>query len=530
MTDNFYARYRLLKCVFMDDNIRSHNAQEVESGRVVMVHLTSATADADVATFRAELDRLTGANQRCIVETAMLPSGFAIVTEFLPNTLSFRAWMDSQLNGGTPTSPGIPSISPLVGAPVEPSPFATLSPIPSPVSGQQTAPPTAASPLGAPQAPAASKPPGEFTMMFAPGRTGDFDAPPSPNALPMAANIPAPPPAAPAISQSAPPAAKESGLFTQMFSPGADAPPPAAAPVFPPAAPSPAPRTTGASQPGEFTLQFGTRDSAAPQPASPPPSPLRPVVERPVVEFTPFATPGAASPYPGMPQSGMSSSGPPPAAMPPAGGSPLNAFAPSHQSDASPLLGGGRVTPLHAAPTASPLDRQPPAQFGHGAPLSHELPPPLPPLNAPAMGGQGVQQSSLASPLASPQASAQSPHSQVPSVLPPPSFPGGGSTTPLSMQGGAVPHVRAQAGPSEFTQIITGGAAPAVPKPAAPAAVAHPVPVKRSIPTGLIVAINIVLLLAILLVALVLKKPRATVPNPKLPPAPTVPAIVKPRE
>ena len=89
-------------------------------------------------------------------------------------------------------------------------------------------------------------------------------------------------------------------------------------------------------------------------------------------------------------------------------------------------------------------------------------------------------------------------------------------------------NVRAQVGPSEFTQIITGGAAPAVPKPAPPQALAAPVPTKRSIPTGLIVAINIVLLLAILLVALVLKKPRATVPNLRLPPAPTAPAILKP--
>ena len=42
MSEDFNARYRLLKCVAVDDGIRSHNAQELATGRVVMVHLADA--------------------------------------------------------------------------------------------------------------------------------------------------------------------------------------------------------------------------------------------------------------------------------------------------------------------------------------------------------------------------------------------------------------------------------------------------------------------------------------------------------
>ena len=38
-SSNFDVRYRLLKCVAVGDGIRTHNAQETTTGRVVMVHV-----------------------------------------------------------------------------------------------------------------------------------------------------------------------------------------------------------------------------------------------------------------------------------------------------------------------------------------------------------------------------------------------------------------------------------------------------------------------------------------------------------
>ena len=42
MSDDFSARYRLLKCIAVDGGLRTHSAQELATGRVVMVHLADA--------------------------------------------------------------------------------------------------------------------------------------------------------------------------------------------------------------------------------------------------------------------------------------------------------------------------------------------------------------------------------------------------------------------------------------------------------------------------------------------------------
>ena len=44
MSDDFHARDRLLKCTAVDGGIRTHNAQETTTGRVVMVHIVDAAA------------------------------------------------------------------------------------------------------------------------------------------------------------------------------------------------------------------------------------------------------------------------------------------------------------------------------------------------------------------------------------------------------------------------------------------------------------------------------------------------------
>ena len=104
MSDDFNTRYRLLKCVAVADGIRTHNAQELATGRVVMVHLADAAGPDDVDRLRVQLSRLSGPDKNRILETATLPSGFAIVTEFLAGLQSFPGWLQAKA-GPAPDQP-----------------------------------------------------------------------------------------------------------------------------------------------------------------------------------------------------------------------------------------------------------------------------------------------------------------------------------------------------------------------------------------------------------------------------------------
>lgn len=110
-----------------------------------------------------------------------------------------------------------------------------------------------------------------------------------------------------------------------------------------------------------------------------------------------------------------------------------------------------------------------------------------------------------------------------PGVLPPPVFKDAAST-PLSTLGGAAPPP--SAGPSEFTQMISRAPAPVVPEVQAVKAPDPKVAAKekRRLPLGLIVVINAVILIAVLLVVFVLKRPVPTAPK-----APTAPAVTAPQ-
>jgi hypothetical protein len=84
------------------------------------------------------------------------------------------------------------------------------------------------------------------------------------------------------------------------------------------------------------------------------------------------------------------------------------------------------------------------------------------------------------------------------------------------------PSAGAKAGPSDFTRMISTAPAPVVPAPkAAPTAMNVPVAQKRSIPMGLIIVINAVIIIAVILVVMLIRRPS--------PPAtPTVPTVTKP--
>jgi hypothetical protein len=118
-------------------------------------------------------------------------------------------------------------------------------------------------------------------------------------------------------------------------------------------------------------------------------------------------------------------------------------------------------------------------------------------------------------------------------VVAPPVFsnPGSGapgvSQSPLSSQGGG-----AAAGPSDYTTLIRQSTTPAPPavKPPAQSPAAQSATPKRTVPLGLIIALNVVLVLAIALVLYFVFRPAP--PNAEaggpLPASPNAPAVKAP--
>jgi hypothetical protein len=109
-------------------------------------------------------------------------------------------------------------------------------------------------------------------------------------------------------------------------------------------------------------------------------------------------------------------------------------------------------------------------------------------------------------------------------VVAPPVFSNGGSAGIAGGQGARSPLAdQRSAGPSDYTMLIRQSATPAPPvaKPAAPTPPAVPAETRRSIPLGLIIALNVVLVLAIVLVLYFVFRPAP----PNVTPGGAVPAV-----
>ena len=96
-SQNFDARYQLLKCVAVADGIRTHNAIELVTGRVVMVHLVDAAGPDEVEALQRRLGRLPQTEKARVLEIATLPAGFAVVTEFLQAMGNFPEWLAARV-------------------------------------------------------------------------------------------------------------------------------------------------------------------------------------------------------------------------------------------------------------------------------------------------------------------------------------------------------------------------------------------------------------------------------------------------
>ncbi len=90
---DFDRRYRLLTVVARADGVRTHDAQEVTTGRSVMVHVVEDASPAFVDALSRSVTRLADAERARVLETATLPTGYAVVTEYLGGLHSFPAWV-----------------------------------------------------------------------------------------------------------------------------------------------------------------------------------------------------------------------------------------------------------------------------------------------------------------------------------------------------------------------------------------------------------------------------------------------------
>jgi hypothetical protein len=489
-TEQFRQDYHLLDRVAAGA-VETYHAQAA-AGALVMVHFLRG-APADVAAITAALADLNPEHGQRVLKTLDVDGVPTLITRFILDFTTLHEWLGlaepPHAADEPPTFAPAPPAAPAEPAePAEPQPAPTHAYDAAPTPGEFTAmfaapvmnvqPPGDAEPpqpsvqapaaAAAPVQPAEPAPsqsaepapvqsaepapdgPGEFTMLF---RAATPATPATPAEIHAAtpAPAPAPPPQAAAFpppSQPAPPSAPAA----------ATAPPPT-----PPPTPQPAPPEQ-AAPPGEYTLMFGAPPRAADDPAPGPD-------ELPVAD-APAAPPPVPPPVV-----------PPPLIAPPAPPAPPAANAPPAAWTAAPppqpptAAAPGEYTRMFGA-AQPPADATWPAGSG-------------------ATDRQGAAGQSPASGAASPDTGDY--FARLSGGVPP-------RPEPVAMQP-APGALRPQAGPSEFTRVVSAVPPPSAPPPIAPPPLraAAPAPPREPVHTsdrGLIIGLGAVLLAALVFILL----------------------------
>jgi hypothetical protein len=503
---SFYHRYELVKLV-NNGEPKTFQAREIESGRLVLLHLWSMGALSAPPPLLMRMRELLRTDPARVVgrllevqESSEPPYAITVMEEPFTN---LEAWLGG-LGGPAAYAP--------------PAAPAAFSPPPA-----AAAPPPFSPPPATPAQPAAAPPgTGEFTRMFqgsiapppagaaapTPAAAPPFSAPPPPPAFSAPAQVPPPAFSAPAQPPAPAPAAapaKEPGEFTRLF----QAPPvPARESAFgptpgaTPAAPAPPPAAApGERTPGEFTMFLGGSPGAAPTPASPP-------QPEPPFAFTPAPPPPSPPPFPppqqpstGSPGDFASLFGTPPAPAPAAAPAPPPAPSPMQPPPRAQKTTEDEFAKFFGQPYGA--SRLPVEDIERGT----AAPPPMAPSSKPFSGpseftmqfGRGAEPDGMMPP-------------------PPAHAPVDSGATGLFSSGEVqAPPMAAEpvrSGPGEFTRIIQGrpeGGAPAAAggsyMPAPPSATPAPAPPKRSkmMPILLGVLSFVVIALVIVVIVLVLK-------------------------
>lgn len=319
---SFYDRFELLDPV-RDDGIKTFQARETETGRMLEAHLFVRPRAPESVALLAKIDRLPDSEQTKIIDRGDHDGIPYLVTE--PLEESVREWLVAK------TAHPVPAAAPekpldaagawkIVPPPPPPAPESTSDgqsldqqfnnlfetgerPLKKQTIDQTLKLPTQETPahsepgeftrmFQAPVPPKSgdTKQPGEFTQMFqapaAPSKNPEapppgeftrmFQAPPAPStgSHPKSPEPPAPPPQAP------PRKPQDPGEFTRFFqTPVAPGPMPQSPAVQKPLTPQP-PGHSGANKMGDFTRAFGARDPQRMNPVPPPVPPMAPVDPR----------------------------------------------------------------------------------------------------------------------------------------------------------------------------------------------------------------------------------------------------------
>jgi hypothetical protein len=400
----FYDRFELLG-LHRDDGIKTFQAQEIATGRLVQVHLFVHPDAPESVALLKKLDLLPAQESQRIIDRGENQGTPYVVTDRLMDQPGFREWLVAKTKKSAPETPPQSGMKPLeaagawkIVAPPPPPPpsspdssletldeqFADLFPTDErpQLPRDPSPPPEADRTLKVPAPPAPPPPPaaapGEFTQLF--HTPAAAPQPEKPHPLPQQAQ---PQPRV----QPQPPA--QPGEFTRMFQAPVTRPAPPQAQPQPP--PQPAPPS---AQPGEFTRMFQSPQRSTPQPAPVPTGPAPSSTSTPG-EFTRFfETPVAPGPLPQSPaiqkplapqppgSGGVNRVGeftqmfgrgsvpsappPPPSAPPPVASGATNAFAVPRPASppAAPIIprGPSEYTQMFAQPAPLTLGQPSPQQ------------------------------------------------------------------------------------------------------------------------------------------------------------------------
>ena len=446
----FAARYRLLKNV-ANRGARSFLAQQVELGRMVMVHYLDSETPEQRASTLARLRALREPARHKLMEIAEVDGAPVAVTLFITSFVDFTTWLDQV------SDPAV------VAAPPEPE-FVSEAPT-------AFAPPAPATPVPQRYAPAPEKVPSEFTQLFS-GLKSPVTTPPaaiggdSPLAEVARPNTPGEFTGLFGAMSSSPSAATSSAPHASA--PARSEPPMSRPPVVPPASSAP---PKGAES---FTAIFGALSSSTPAPADVAGNFSTPARHEPP-NWPPQPQPAALGDTPPAPNLVRSPAAPLPPVFDSVG-------APRPQSEAPANSEGELTRMFRQLSAAMPLAATRPAE-----------PHVLPPRPESAFGDQ---------PSKAPPAPADVSLSP-PSILPAPSL---GASTAAAPQS---PNVGAMFGnadaPSEYTRILRGITLPPpppvviqAPGPEATSAAAEKKPRKPMLP--LIIGLGAIVLLTIAMV------------------------------
>lgn len=129
-SDEFHARYRLHERLATGEGIHTHRAEEVGTGRAVMVHRREGAPPETVDRLQHLLALLPAADRSRVLDTASTAEGFVVVTEPIAGLTSFGAWLAERTAATGGPQVGRPPVAGMASGPVPIIPRPSTEPAP----------------------------------------------------------------------------------------------------------------------------------------------------------------------------------------------------------------------------------------------------------------------------------------------------------------------------------------------------------------------------------------------------------------